>query len=70
MNITFIYSIDFPLPFVLVFNFYFFAFSHGLAISFQFEFHKKCQKWKCQIILFDISIVSLDIAKVDHVSKI
>ena len=52
------------------FQFSFFAFSHGLAISFQFEFHKKCQKWKCQIILFDISIVSLDIAKVDHVSKI
>ena len=65
-NITFISLIHFPLPFVLVFNFSFFAFFQGLAISFQFEFHKKCQKWKCQIILFDISIVSLDIALEDR----
>ena len=33
------------------------------AISFQFEFQKK---WKYQIIVFDLSIVSLDIAKLVH----
>ena len=51
----------------LVFNFSFFAFSDGLAISFQFEFQKK---WKYQIVLFDLSIVSLDIAKIDQASEI
>ena len=34
-----------------------------VVISFQFEFQKK---WKYQIILFDLSIVSLDIAKTGH----
>ena len=62
---TFISLIHFLLLFVLVFSFSFFLFSHGLAISFQFEFQ---QKWKYQIILFDLSIVSLDIAKTDHAS--
>ena len=37
-----------------------------VAISFQFEFQKK---WKYRIILFDLSIVSLDIAKIGRVSE-
>ena len=47
-----------------------FVFPHGLAISFHFEFKKKKKKWKYQIILFDLPIVSLDIAKIDHAPKI
>ena len=37
-----------------------------VAISFQFEFQKKR---KYRIILFDLSIVSLDIAKIGRVSE-
>ena len=67
-RITFISWIHFLLLLVLLFNFSLFAFSHGLAISFQLEFQKK---WKYQIILFDLSVVSLvDIAKIDHASEI
>ena len=72
MDITFIYLIDFPLPFALVFHFFFFHFFFFPWASdfFPIWISQKMSKWKCQIILFDVSIVSLDIAKVDHVSKI